>query len=334
MGFFRIFVVFIYFEIMFYCVNFDIGIIDYDQFEKNVQFFCFKIFVVGILVYCCFIDYECMCKIVDLVGVYFVVDIVYIFGFVVFGVIFIFFEYVDVVIIIIYKFFCGFCGVMIFFCKGVCFVDVKIGKEIFYDFEDKINFFVFFGYQGGFYNYIIIVFVVVFKQVVFFEFKVYQEKVVVNVKIFERVFKEQGYKFVFDGIDFYMVFFDFCFFVFDGVCVEVFFEQINIICNKNVVFGDKSVFIFGGFCIGIFVMIFCGFGEVDFECVVKYIDESIKFCKEVQVVFFKEVNKFKDFKVRVVFGEVFCINEFKKEIVEWFFIFFFFVEGWRVDVGF
>lgn len=80
-----------------------------------------------------------MWDIVDKVKVYFVVDMVYIFGFVVVKVMFGLFGYVDIVMMIFYKFFCGFCGVLIFFCCGVRKVNLKIGVEELYNFENFIN---------------------------------------------------------------------------------------------------------------------------------------------------------------------------------------------------
>lgn len=68
----------------------------------------------GGFVILCVIDFVKFCEIVDKVGVYLYVDMVYFVGFVVVGEYLLLFFYVDVVIIIIYKILCGLCGGMIF----------------------------------------------------------------------------------------------------------------------------------------------------------------------------------------------------------------------------
>lgn len=127
----------------------------------------FKLIVVGGIVYSCVWDWVVFCVIVDEVGVYLMVDMVYIVGLVVGGQYFLLLLYVYVVIIIMYKLLCGLCGGM------VLMNDVDIVK--------KINLVVFFGLQGGLLMYVIVVKVVVFGEVLCFDFKDYVVQVVKNV---------------------------------------------------------------------------------------------------------------------------------------------------------
>lgn len=83
---------------------------------------------------------------------------------------------------------------------------------------------------------------------------------------------EFGYMFVFGGMDNYLILCDLCLKGVDGVCVEKIFDLFYIIFNKNLVSGDISALIFGGIRIGSFVMMMCGMMEVDFVCVVNFID--------------------------------------------------------------
>lgn len=69
-----------------------------------------KFIIVGGLVYLCIIDFKWFCEIVDSVGVYLFVDMVYFLGLVVVGVYFNLFDYVYVVMIIMYKVLRGLCG--------------------------------------------------------------------------------------------------------------------------------------------------------------------------------------------------------------------------------
>ncbi|KAK0725400.1 serine hydroxymethyltransferase [Lasiosphaeris hirsuta] len=322
-----------YFETMPYRVDLNTGIIDYDQLEKNIVLFRPKILVAGTSAYCRLIDYARMRKIADLVGAFLVVDIAHISGLVAAEVIPTPFLYADVVTTTTHKSLRGPRGAMIFFRKGVRSTDAKTGKETLYDLEDKINFSVFPGHQGGPHNHTITALAVALKQAATPDFKEYQQQVVKNAKALENKFKELGLKLVSDGTDSHMVLVDLRPLALDGARVEAVLEQINIACNKNSVPGDKSALTPGGLRIGTPAMTSRGFGEADFEKVALYIDESIKICKEVQAALPKEANKQKDFKAKVASGEVPRIAELKKEISAWSQTFPLPVEGWRTDAG-
>ncbi|KAH6615629.1 serine hydroxymethyltransferase [Chaetomium sp. MPI-SDFR-AT-0129] len=322
-----------YFETMPYRVDLETGIIDYDTLEKNAQLYRPKILVAGTSAYCRLIDYQRMRKIADSVGAYLVVDIAHISGLVASGVIPSPFDYADVVTTTTHKSLRGPRGAMIFFRKGVRSVDAKSGKETLYDLEDKINFSVFPGHQGGPHNHTITALAVALKQAASPEFKEYQQKVVSNAKALENKFKELGLKLVSDGTDSHMVLIDLRPLQLDGARVEAVLEQINIACNKNAVPGDKSALTPGGLRIGTPAMTSRGFGEADFERVANYIVESIKLCKEIQGALPKEANKLKDFRAKVTGGEVARINELRKEIADWSITFPLPVEGWRKEAN-
>lgn len=112
--------------------------------------------IVGGLVILWIIDFVKMCEIVDFVGVYLLVDMVYFVGLVVVGIYLLLFFYVYVVIIIIYKILCGLCGGMIL-----------INDEVL---VKKFNLVIFFGIQGGLLMYVIVGKVVVFGEVLCLEF--------------------------------------------------------------------------------------------------------------------------------------------------------------------
>lgn len=79
---------------------------------------CILFFFVGVSCYFRYFDYKRFREIVDENGVYVLVDMVYVSGFVVIGVVLSFFEYCDIVIIIIYKILRGLRSGMIFFRRG------------------------------------------------------------------------------------------------------------------------------------------------------------------------------------------------------------------------
>lgn len=86
-------------------------------------------FFVGVSCYFRYFDYKRFREIVDENGVYVLVDMVYVSGFVVIGVVLSFFEYCDIVIIIIYKILRGLRLGMIFFRRGM--VKVLIYEDVF-----------------------------------------------------------------------------------------------------------------------------------------------------------------------------------------------------------
>ncbi|KAK3179974.1 Serine hydroxymethyltransferase, cytosolic [Lecanicillium sp. MT-2017a] len=322
-----------YFETLPYRVDLETGIIDYDMLEKNAILYRPKILVAGTSAYCRLIDYERMRKIADLVGAYLVVDMAHISGLIAAEVIPSPFKYADVVTTTTHKSLRGPRGAMIFFRKGVRSVDAKTGKETLYDLEDKINFSVFPGHQGGPHNHTITALAVALQQAQTPEFKAYQEQVVANAKALENTFKALDHTLVSDGTDSHMVLLDLRKHSLDGARIEAVLEQINIACNKNTVPGDKSALTPYGIRIGTPAMTSRGLGTKEFERIAKYIDESVKLCKEVQAALPKEANKLKDFKAKVASGEVARINELRKEISEWASAFPLPVEGWRLDAG-
>lgn len=316
-----------------YRVDENTGIIDYDLLEKNAGLYRPKILVAGTSAYCRLIDYARMRKIADSVGAYLVVDIAHISGLVASGVIPSPFEHADVVTTTTHKSLRGPRGAMIFFRKGVRSVNPKTGKETLYELEDAINFSVFPGHQGGPHNHTITALAVALKQAHSPEFKAYQQQVVDNAKALENKFKAMGHKLVSDGTDSHMVLLDLRAFSLDGARVETVLENMNIACNKNAIPGDKSALTPCGIRIGTPAMTSRGFGTADFERVAEFIDQAIKICKEVQGALPKEANKLKDFKAKIVSGEVEKINALREEIKQWSTTFPLPVEGWRMDAG-
>lgn len=319
-----------YFETFPYRLNEETGIIDYDTLQKNAEMYRPKVLVAGTSAYCRLIDYKRMREIADSVGAYLMVDMAHISGLIAAGVIPSPFEYADIVTTTTHKSLRGPRGAMIFFRKGVRSQD-KSGKDIMYDLEDKINFSVFPGHQGGPHNHTITALAVALKQVDTPEFKEYQQQVIKNAKALEEEFKKLGYKLVSDGTDSHMVLVDLRPQSLDGARLEAVLEQINIACNKNAVPGDKSALTPYGIRIGAPAQTSRGMGAEDFKKIANYFDQAIKICKEVQSALPKPDNKLKDFKAKVASGEVEKINNLRKEISEWAVTFPLPVEHWRAS---
>ena len=284
-----------YFETMPYRVNPDTGLIDYDKLEETAGLFRPKVLVAGTSAYCRLIDYGRMRKIADSVGAYLLVDMAHISGLVAGGVIPSPFEYADIVTTTTHKSLRGPRGAMIFFRKGVRSTD-KSGKSIMYDLEDKINFSVFPGHQGGPHNHTITALAVALGQALRPEFKQYAEQVLKNAKVLEEEFKKRGYSLVSGGTDSHMVLVDVKSKGIDGARAERVLEVANIVLNKNTTPKDKSAMSPGGIRVGAPAMTSRGFEEADFAKIVELIDQTIAYASKLQNSLDKSANKLKDFK--------------------------------------
>ncbi|GAO52083.1 hypothetical protein SAICODRAFT_63416 [Saitoella complicata NRRL Y-17804] len=304
-----------YFETMPYRVDLETGLIDYDMLEKTAVLYRPKILVAGTSAYCRLIDYKRMREIADLVGAYLVVDMAHISGLIAAGVIPSPFEYADVVTTTTHKSLRGPRGAMIFFRKGVRSVN-KAGKEVLYDIEDKINFSVFPGHQGGPHNHTITGLAVALGQAATPEFRRYQELVVSNAKVLEEEFKQRGYNLVSDGTDSHMVLLDVkASKKVDGARVERVLELINIACNKNTVPTDKSALSPSGIRIGTPASTTRGFQEAEFRKVAEFIDRACEIAVEVQAA--TNGGKLKDFKELLGEGENNeKVQQLRKEVIE------------------
>lgn len=283
-----------YFETMPYRCDIETGLIDYDMLEKTVQLYRPKIIVAGTSAYCRVFDYERFRKIADSVKAYLMVDMAHISGLVAAGVISSPFDYADIVTTTTHKSLRGPRGAMIFFRKGIRSEGPK--DPVYYDLEERINFSVFPGHQGGPHNHTIAALSVALKQVMTPEFKEYQIMVKQNAKTMETRFKELDYDLVTGGTDLHMVLINLKPKGIDGARGERVLELCNIICNKNTTPKDKSAISPCGLRFGSPAMTTRGFKKEDFERVVSYIDRAIKVGAEIQKALPKEANKLADFK--------------------------------------
>ena len=106
------------------------------------------------------------------------------------------FDYADVVTTTTHKSLRGPRGAMIFFRKGERFAATKKKPAVAYDIEEKLNFAVFPGLQGGPHNHTITALATALKQANTPEFKAYQECVVANARAFSDAMVQRGYSLV------------------------------------------------------------------------------------------------------------------------------------------
>ncbi|GJP43430.1 hypothetical protein CLOM_g2891 [Closterium sp. NIES-68] len=285
----------IYFETMPYRLDETTGLIDYDTMEKTAKLFRPKLIVAGASAYSRNYDYQRMRKVADQQRAILLADMAHISGLVAAGVVPSPFDFADVVTTTTHKSLRGPRGAMIFYRKGVKETD-KNGKEILYDFEDKINFAVFPGHQGGPHNHTITGLAVALKQVASEDFKRYQQQVMANSARFAKALQDRGYDLVSGGTDNHLVLVNLKNKGVDGSRVERVMELAHIAANKNTVPGDVSAMVPGGVRMGTPALTSRGFTEEDFEKVAEFFDEAVKIAVDAKAL---SGPKLKDFRSTV-----------------------------------
>ncbi|KAJ3202578.1 hypothetical protein HDU82_007251 [Entophlyctis luteolus] len=304
----------IYFESMPYRVDEATGIIDFPMLFKTAQLFRPKVLVAGASAYPRNWDFAKMKEVADSVGAYLLADIAHTSGLVGAGVLPHPFDHADVVTTTTHKSLRGPRGAMIFYRKGVRSVDKK-GAATIYDLEARINQSVFPGHQGGPHNHTITALAVALKQAKSPEFKAYQEQVLKNAKVMERVFSENGFDMVSGGTDTHLLLVDLRKKGVDGARVERILELVNIAANKNTVPGDKSALVPHGLRVGAPAMTTRGLSEADFAKVTEFVIRAVNIAIGLKTKVTGK--KFKDFKEYVGDGsKIEEIVVLKQEVVD------------------
>ena len=159
---------------------------------------------IGASAYARLIDYKRMRDISNINNAYLLSDMAHISGLVSASVIPSPFEYSDIVTTTTHKSLRGPRGAMIFYRKGIRNTNKK-GEDTMYDLENKINFSVFPGHQGGPHNHTITALATALKQANTNEYKAYQKQVVSNSKHFAICLLSKGYSLVGGGTDNHLV---------------------------------------------------------------------------------------------------------------------------------
>ncbi|CAI5708260.1 hypothetical protein KXD40_004940 [Peronospora effusa] len=290
----------IFFESMPYRLDESTGLIDYDGLEKTAALFRPKLIVAGTSAYSRHIDYARMREICDQQDAVLLGDMAHISGLVAAGVVPSPFKYADVVTTTTHKSLRGPRGAMIFYRKGVRHTDKKSGKEVMYDLQQKIDFAVFPGLQGGPHNHTIAALSTALLQAQSSEFKSYQSQVIANARAMVAELMKRGYEVISNGTDNHLALVD----VkksrgIDGARVEFVLESANMVVNKNTVPGDKSAFVPGGIRLGAPALTTRGCTEEDFQQVAAFLDEGVKLTAELneraRAQGMKKVKDFKEF---------------------------------------
>jgi len=260
----------LYFESMAYNVNPETGLLDYEKIKEYAMAFKPNILICGGSAYPREWDYVKFREIADACGALLMCDMAHISGLVATKEAASPFEVCDIVTTTTHKSLRGPRSGMIFYRK-----DER-------GFEDKINWAVFPGLQGGPHENQIAAVATQLKEVLSPEFKVYSQNVKKNCKALAAALVSKGYKLATDGTDNHLILWDLRPSGVTGSKVETLCDRCHITLNKNAVPGDKSALSPGGVRIGTPAITTRGLSEADMEVVAGFLDRAVKICLDIQ----------------------------------------------------
>lgn len=279
----------IYFETMPYQVGPD-GLIDFDMLDKEAALFRPKLIICGASAYARDWDYARFRKIADRHNAYLMCDMAHYSGLVAAGLVNNPFDYCDVVTTTTHKSLRGPRAGVIFFRRGK---RVVAGQEVGdYDIEEKINFAVFPGVQGGPHEHQIAAIAVTMKQATTPEFKEYAIQVKKNAATLAKELMARGYNLVTNGTDNHLILWDLRSVGLSGSKVEKVCELASMSVNKNAVPGDTSALVPGGVRIGTPALTSRGFQESHFVKVAEFLDRAVKIALDIQKTTGKQMKDF------------------------------------------
>ena len=268
----------IFFESFPYKIKED-GYIDYDKLEELAKDYKPNLIICGSSAYPRDFDYKRFRQIADINNSFLLCDMAHISGLVATQEFNNPFDYCDVVTTTTHKTLRGPRSGMIFFKKEL---------------EERINFAVFPGLQGGPHNHQIAGVATQLLEVQQKEFRDYIKQVKKNAKTLAKYLIDHDYNLVTNGTDNHLILIDLRSKNISGSKVEYICDKVDISLNKNSVFGDTSAINPGGIRIGTAALTTRGLNESDFKNVGIFLVRCINLCIEIQKKGGKNLTNFKD----------------------------------------
>lgn len=252
------------YEIVYYNVDLETGLLDYDEIEKIALKEKPKMIIAGASAYSRIIDFSKFREIADKVGAILFVDMAHIAGLVAAGLHPNPCLYADVVTSTTHKTLRGPRG-------GIILTN---NEEII----QKINKTVFPGIQGGPLEHIIAAKAQCFFEALKPEFKDYQKQVLKNMQALVKTLKEEGFSIISGGSDNHLILVDVKSSVgLTGKDAEKILDSIHITVNKNTIPNEtESPVVTSGIRIGSPAMTTRGFKEKEFTIVGQIISKALK----------------------------------------------------------
>ena len=251
------------YDIVFYNVNKETELIDYDELEALALKEKPKMIIAGASAYSRIIDFKRFREIADKVGAYLMVDMAHIAGLVATNLHPSPLPYADVVTSTTHKTLRGPRGGLI----------LTNDEEII----SKINKIIFPGIQGGPLMHVIAAKAQCFYEALDMSFNDYQEQVVKNIKALSDTLQENGFRVISGGTDNHLILVEVMSLGINGKEAETLLDEINITVNKNTIpYDTESPFKTSGIRIGSPAMTTRGLKEDDFKEIALIINDTLK----------------------------------------------------------
>ena len=252
------------YNFIFYGVDKETGIIDYEELEKIAKTEKPKLIIAGASAYSKIIDFKKIKKIADSINAYFMVDMAHIAGLVATGMHPSPCQIADVITFTTHKTLRGPRG------GAILTNDEEIAK--------KINSALFPGMQGGPLMHIIAAKAICFENAMSDDFKKYQEQTLKNAKALCQTLIDEDFKIISGLTDNHLMLVDVKSSInMTGKEAEAILESINITCNKNMIpYDEEKPFVTSGIRIGSPAMTSRGLKEEDFVKIGKIISKALK----------------------------------------------------------
>ena len=260
------------YEVIFYPVNEETHMIDYEIVREIALKERPKMIIAGASAYSRFIDFKKFREIADMCDAYLMVDMAHIAGLVATGLHENPIEYADVVTSTTHKTLRGPRG-------GIILTN---HEEII----KKINKTIFPGIQGGPLMHVIAAKAVAFKEALQPEFKEYAKQVILNCKALASELKSLGYNLISGGTDNHLILVDIYGTVgITGKKCESILHSVNITCNKNSIPNDtQKPTVTSGIRLGTAAITTRGFNEEECRLVATLIDKVLRNYKDEQIL--------------------------------------------------
>lgn len=251
------------YNFIFYGVDKETGIIDYEELEKIAKTEKPKLIIAGASAYSKIIDFKKIKKIADSINAYFMVDMAHIAGLVATGMHPSPCQIADVITFTTHKTLRGPRG------GAILTNDEEIAK--------KINSALFPGMQGGPLMHIIAAKAICFENAMSDDFKKYQEQTLKNAKALCQTLIDEDFKIISGLTDNHLMLVDVKSSInMTGKEAEAILESINITCNKNMIpYDEEKPFVTSGIRIGSPAMTSRGLKEDDFVKIGKIISKAL-----------------------------------------------------------
>lgn len=258
------------FKTIFYGVNKETKLIDYNEILKIAKQYKPKLIIAGASSYPRAIDFKSFKEIADEVGAYLIADIAHISGLIVAGLHQSPVEYAQIVTSSTHKALRGPRGGLIL-CKE------KYSKLV-----DEM---VFPGIQGGPLMHVIAAKAVAFKEAMSADFKEYQKQIVLNAKCLADELIKRGYDIVTGGTDNHLILVDLTKDKLTGKESAFSLEQAGIVVNKNrIPFDPLGPAVSSGIRIGTPAITTRGMKEKEIKIIAGFIDIVLKNINNRQII--------------------------------------------------